>query len=33
MTAPVQSYVSRILDKMQVTDRTQAALRARDARR
>lgn len=29
----VQNYVSRILDKMQVTDRTQAALRARDARR
>jgi DNA-binding NarL/FixJ family response regulator len=28
----VQNYVSRILDKMQVTDRTQAALRARDAR-
>jgi DNA-binding NarL/FixJ family response regulator len=33
MTAPVQNYVSRILDKTQVTDRTQAALRARDARR
>ena len=29
----VQNYVSRILEKMQVTDRTQAALRARDARR
>ena len=29
----VQNYVSRILDKIQVTDRTQAALRARDARR
>ena len=29
----VQNYVSRILDKLQVTDRTQAALRARDARR
>ncbi|MDQ1660799.1 MAG: hypothetical protein QOJ68_779 [Blastococcus sp.] len=28
----VQNYVSRILDKLQVTDRTQAALRARDAR-
>jgi len=26
----VQNYVSRILDKMQVSDRTQAALRARD---
>jgi len=26
----VQNYVSRILDKLQVTDRTQAALRARD---
>jgi DNA-binding NarL/FixJ family response regulator len=26
----VQNYVSRILDKMQVTDRTQAALRARE---
>ena len=29
----VQNYVSRILDKLQVSDRTQAALRARDARR
>ena len=29
----VQNYVSRILDKMQVSDRTQAALRARDGRR
>ncbi len=29
----VQNYVSRILDKLQVADRTQAALRARDARR
>jgi DNA-binding NarL/FixJ family response regulator len=28
----VQNYVSRILDKLQVSDRTQAALRARDAR-
>jgi DNA-binding NarL/FixJ family response regulator len=28
----VQNYVSRILDKLQVTDRTQAALQARDAR-
>jgi DNA-binding NarL/FixJ family response regulator len=28
----VQNYVSRILDKLQVTDRTQAALRARDGR-
>jgi DNA-binding NarL/FixJ family response regulator len=28
----VQNYVSRILDKLQVTDRTQAALHARDAR-
>jgi DNA-binding NarL/FixJ family response regulator len=28
----VQNYVSRILDKLQVADRTQAALRARDAR-
>lgn len=28
----VQNYVSRILDKLQVTDRTQAALRAREAR-
>lgn len=27
----VQNYVSRILDKLQVADRTQAALRARDA--
>jgi DNA-binding NarL/FixJ family response regulator len=26
----VQNYVSRILDKLQVADRTQAALRARD---
>jgi len=29
----VQNYVSRILDKLQVTDRTQAALRARETRR
>jgi DNA-binding NarL/FixJ family response regulator len=28
----VQNYVSRILDKLQVADRTQAALRARGAR-
>jgi DNA-binding NarL/FixJ family response regulator len=28
----VQNYVSRVLDKMQVADRTQAALRARDGR-
>jgi DNA-binding NarL/FixJ family response regulator len=28
----VQNYVSRVLDKLQVTDRTQAALRARDGR-
>jgi DNA-binding NarL/FixJ family response regulator len=28
----VQNYVSRILDKLQVADRTQAALRARDGR-
>ena len=28
----VQNYVTRILDKLHVTDRTQAALRARDAR-
>ncbi|HEY7174273.1 MAG TPA: response regulator transcription factor [Micromonosporaceae bacterium] len=28
----VQNYVSRVLDKMQVTDRTQAAIRARDGR-
>jgi DNA-binding NarL/FixJ family response regulator len=28
----VQNYVSRILDKLQVADRTQAALRARDHR-
>lgn len=28
----VQNYVSRILDKLQVADRTQAALRARDDR-
>lgn len=28
----VQNYVSRILDKLQVADRTQAALRARDQR-
>jgi DNA-binding NarL/FixJ family response regulator len=28
----VQNYVSRILDKLQVVDRTQAALRARDGR-
>ena len=26
----VQNYVSRILEKLQVSDRTQAALRARD---
>jgi len=29
----VQNYVSRILDKMQVSDRTQAALQAREGRR
>jgi DNA-binding NarL/FixJ family response regulator len=29
----VQNYVSRILDKLQVADRTQAALRAREGRR
>jgi DNA-binding NarL/FixJ family response regulator len=29
----VQNYVSRILDKLQVADRTQAALRARNTRR
>ena len=29
----VQNYVSRILDKLQVADRTQAALRARDSGR
>ncbi len=29
----VQNYVSRILDKLQVADRTQAALKARDATR
>ena len=29
----VQNYVSRILDKLQVSDRTQAALRAREGRR
>jgi DNA-binding NarL/FixJ family response regulator len=29
----VQNYVSRILDKMQVSDRTQAALQARSSRR
>jgi DNA-binding NarL/FixJ family response regulator len=29
----VQNYVSRILDKLQVADRTQAALRARETRR
>ncbi|HJQ07254.1 MAG TPA: response regulator transcription factor [Nocardioides sp.] len=29
----VQNYVSRILDKLQVSDRTQAALRARDGSR
>jgi DNA-binding NarL/FixJ family response regulator len=29
----VQNYVSRILDKLQVADRTQAALRARERRR
>jgi DNA-binding NarL/FixJ family response regulator len=29
----VQNYVSRILDKLQVADRTQAALRARESRR
>ena len=28
----VQNYVSRILDKLHVSDRTQAALRARDGR-
>jgi DNA-binding NarL/FixJ family response regulator len=28
----VQNYVSRILDKLQVSDRTQAALKARDSR-
>lgn len=28
----VQNYVSRVLDKLQVTDRTQAAIRARDGR-
>jgi DNA-binding NarL/FixJ family response regulator len=28
----VQNYVSRILDKLQVADRTQAALHARDVR-
>jgi DNA-binding NarL/FixJ family response regulator len=28
----VQNYVSRVLEKLQVTDRTQAALRARDGR-
>jgi DNA-binding NarL/FixJ family response regulator len=28
----VQNYVSRILDKLQVRDRTQAALRVRDER-
>jgi DNA-binding NarL/FixJ family response regulator len=28
----VQNYVSRVLDKLQVADRTQAALRARDGR-
>ena len=32
-TKTVQNYVSRILDKLQVADRTQAALRARDGRR
>ena len=31
-TKTVQNYVSRILDKLQVADRTQAALRARDLR-
>ena len=31
-TKTVQNYVSRILDKLQVADRTQAALRARDIR-
>jgi DNA-binding NarL/FixJ family response regulator len=29
----VQNYVSRILDKLQVADRTQAALRALEERR
>lgn len=28
----VQNYVSRVLDKLQVTDRTQAAIRAREGR-
>jgi DNA-binding NarL/FixJ family response regulator len=28
----VQNYVSRVLDKLQVADRTQAAIRARDGR-
>jgi DNA-binding NarL/FixJ family response regulator len=28
----VQNYVSRILDKLQVADRTQAALRVREGR-
>ena len=28
----VQNYVSRILDKLQVADRTQAALRVRESR-
>ncbi|MBL7494358.1 response regulator transcription factor [Frankia sp. AgB1.9] len=28
----VQNYVSRVLEKLQVTDRTQAAIRARDGR-
>jgi DNA-binding NarL/FixJ family response regulator len=32
-TKTVQNYVSRILDKLQVADRTQAALRARETRR
>jgi DNA-binding NarL/FixJ family response regulator len=31
-TKTVQNYVSRILDKLQVSDRTQAALRAREPR-
>jgi DNA-binding NarL/FixJ family response regulator len=29
----VQNYVSRILDKLHVADRTQAALRARETHR
>ena len=31
-TKTVQNHISRILDKLQVADRTQAALRARDGR-